>query len=63
MELINTTEAAEILGVNVRYIRAEIARGKIQATRVGLQYVISRPELERYRAAKEQRRLAREATA
>jgi excisionase family DNA binding protein len=46
MKLINTTEAAEALGVSVRRVRQLIAEGKLQAHNLGRDYAIEASALE-----------------
>jgi excisionase family DNA binding protein len=46
MKLINTTEAAEALGVSVRRVRQLIAEGKLQAQNLGRDYAIEASALE-----------------
>ena len=45
MELVTTKEAAEILGVSVRRVRALIEEEKLAAKRLGRDYVIEREAL------------------
>ncbi len=45
MELVTTKEAAEILGVSVRRVRALIEEEKLPAKRLGRDYVIEREAL------------------
>jgi excisionase family DNA binding protein len=40
MKLLNTTQAAERLGVSVRRVRALIAEGTLQAHQLGREYAI-----------------------
>jgi excisionase family DNA binding protein len=46
MKLINTTEAAEALGVSVRRVRQLIAEGKLVAQNLGRDYAIEASALE-----------------
>lgn len=45
MELLNTSEAAETLGVSVRRVRQLIDEGKLTAQKVGRDYAIQREAL------------------
>jgi excisionase family DNA binding protein len=49
MKLINTTEAAEALGVSVRRVRQLIAEGKLQAQNLGRDYAIDEGALKTVR--------------
>ena len=49
MKLLNTTEAAEKLGVSVRRVRQLIAEGKILAHNLGRDYVIEEGTLSKVR--------------
>lgn len=42
------TEAAALIGVSTAFMRLEIARGNLNATRLGRRIVLMRTELERY---------------
>ncbi len=53
--MFTTTEAAALLGVTVRAVRAHIKRGNIRATRFGRDWQITPEEIERF---KRQRRPA-----
>ena len=46
MKLINTTEAAEALGLSVRRVRQLIAEGKLKAHNLGRDYAIEVSALE-----------------
>lgn len=46
MNLMNTTEAAEVLGVSVRRVRQLIADGKLPAKNLGRDYAIEASALE-----------------
>jgi excisionase family DNA binding protein len=46
MELMNTTEAAEALGVSVRRVRQLITEGKLAAKNLGRDYAIEASALE-----------------
>jgi excisionase family DNA binding protein len=46
MKLMNTTEAAEALGVSVRRVRQLIAEGKLVAQNLGRDYAIEAKALE-----------------
>lgn len=46
MNLVTTKEAAEILGVSVRRVRAMIEENKISAHRLGRDYAIERETLD-----------------
>ena len=48
VELLTVSEVAKILKVSQQYVRKIIADNKIDATRLGKQWVISPKELERY---------------
>ncbi|HKQ89264.1 MAG TPA: helix-turn-helix domain-containing protein [Blastocatellia bacterium] len=45
MKLLNTTEAAERLGVSVRRVRALIAEGTLKAHQLGREYAIEESAL------------------
>lgn len=45
MDLLNTSQAAEVLGVSERRVRALIAGGKLLAQRVGRDYVIRQEDI------------------
>jgi excisionase family DNA binding protein len=45
MDLLNTTEAAESLGVSVRRVRQLIDEGKLTAQKVGRDYAIQKEAL------------------
>src|SRR6266699_2911035 len=45
------TEAAALIGVSAAFVRLELARGNLKATRLGRRIVIMRTELERYLAS------------
>jgi excisionase family DNA binding protein len=45
MNLINTVQAAETLGISVRRVRALISEGRLPAQRVGRDYVIQEKDL------------------
>lgn len=47
--LYSVREAAELLGFTRSYAYYLIAVGKIKATRIGWQYVISQEEINRYK--------------
>lgn len=49
MKLLNTTEAAEKLGVSVRRVRQLIAEGKISAHNLGRDYAIEESALLKVR--------------
>ena len=42
------TEAAALIGVSSAFVRLELARGNLRATRLGRRIVITRVELDRY---------------
>lgn len=44
-QLLNTTEAAEKLGVSVRRVRALIEEGKLKAKKLGRDYIIAQSDL------------------
>lgn len=46
MNLVTTSEAAELLGVSVRRVRAMIAENKLPAHRIGRDYAIEKESLE-----------------
>ena len=45
-------EAAEILGLHKEYLRRKIKDGSLKAMKTGKQYIISRPDLQAYYAAR-----------
>jgi excisionase family DNA binding protein len=47
MKLLNTSQAAEVLGVSERRVRALIAEGKIEAHKVGRDYAIEEGKLRK----------------
>ncbi|MDP2691081.1 MAG: helix-turn-helix domain-containing protein [bacterium] len=47
-DLLSTTEAAKILGVNRVTVFNKIQSGELQASKVGRNYVVHREELKRY---------------
>jgi len=49
MKFLNTTEAAELLGISVRRVQALIKEGKIRAERMGRDWLISRSAIARVR--------------
>lgn len=42
------SEAAALIGVSPGFLRLELARGNLRATRLGRRLVLTRAELERY---------------
>jgi excisionase family DNA binding protein len=42
------TEAAALIGVSTAFLRLELARGNLSATRLGRRIVLTRVELDRY---------------
>jgi excisionase family DNA binding protein len=42
------TEAAALIGVSAAFLRLELARGNLTATRLGRRVVLTRVELDRY---------------
>lgn len=46
MKLLNTSQAAEALGVSERRVRALIAEGKLEAQKVGRDYAIEEAALK-----------------
>ncbi len=44
------SEAAALIGVSSAFLRLELARGNLKATRLGRRIVLARTELERYLA-------------
>jgi excisionase family DNA binding protein len=42
------TEAATLIGVSAAFVRLELARGNLSATRLGRRVVLTRVELDRY---------------
>jgi excisionase family DNA binding protein len=44
------TEAAALIGVSAAFVRLELARGNLSATRLGRRVVLTRVELDRYLA-------------
>lgn len=51
-DLITTTEAAEILGLDPSAIRHRIRKGKLKAERVGRDHLVSRRVIEAEKQAK-----------
>lgn len=47
------TEAATLIGVSAAYVRLELARGNLNATRLGRRIVLTRVELDRYLASRQ----------
>jgi excisionase family DNA binding protein len=47
------SEAAVLIGVSTAFLRLEIARGNLKATRLGRRIVLTRAELERYLASRQ----------
>jgi excisionase family DNA binding protein len=47
---IGLAEAAQLLGVNHATLRAQVHRGRLQALKVGRDWIVTRAEVERYRA-------------
>jgi excisionase family DNA binding protein len=45
------TDAAALIGVSEAYLRLELTRGNLNATRLGRRIVLTRSELERYLAS------------
>ncbi|CPZ76706.1 excisionase family DNA-binding protein [Mycobacteroides abscessus] len=62
-EMLSTHDAAQILGVTHYAVAAEIRAGRLQATREGHAYRITREDLDSYVAYRERRRVDRRATA
>lgn len=52
-DVLTTKEAAAEYGCIERYITEEIARGKLQATRKGRDWLIRRVDFERWRKQKQ----------
>jgi excisionase family DNA binding protein len=50
--LLNTTQAAEKLGVSVRRVQALIKKGQLKAERVGRDYLIREKDLQSIKAGK-----------
>jgi excisionase family DNA binding protein len=48
-------EAAGLLGVSAAFLRLEIGRGHLRATRLGRRVVLTRTELDRYLASGQKR--------
>ncbi len=48
-------EAAALIGVSAAYVRLELARGNLKATRLGRRIALMRAELERYLASHQTR--------
>lgn len=46
MKLLNTSQAAEVLGVSERRVRALIAEGNLEAQKVGRDYAIEESALK-----------------
>ncbi len=46
-------ETATLIGVSAAFVRLELARGNLKATRLGRRIVIMRAELERYLASRQ----------
>lgn len=49
------TEAAVLIGVSAAFVRLELARGNLNATRLGRRIVLTRVELDRYLASRQSR--------
>jgi len=49
------TEAAVLIGVSTAFLRLELTRGNLKATRLGRRIVLMRGELERYLASHQTR--------
>jgi excisionase family DNA binding protein len=47
------TEAATLIGVSAAFVRLEMARGNMNATRLGRRVVLTRVELDRYLASRQ----------
>jgi excisionase family DNA binding protein len=47
------TEAAALIGVSAAFLRLELARGNLTATRLGRRIVLTRVELDRYLASRQ----------
>jgi excisionase family DNA binding protein len=56
---VGLAEAASILGVSHATLRAQIHRGRLNATKVGRDWLVTRSELERYRVNVQKRGDAR----
>ena len=52
-------ESAALIGVSAAFLRLEIARGNLNATRLGRRIVLMRTELERYLASRQTTTAAR----
>jgi excisionase family DNA binding protein len=50
MELIGVTEAAEELGLSQNRVRQLIKGGKIPAQKIGNLWIVTRPDLEEFKA-------------
>jgi excisionase family DNA binding protein len=55
-------QAAAALGLDASTLRRQIARGSLRARKVGPVWTVTRPEVERYRAAHLGRRANRQPT-
>lgn len=53
--LLSTSEASEILGANERWVRRLVAAGRLEARKIGRDYVISRKDLEEFARVERQR--------
>lgn len=47
---IGLAQAAELLGVSHATLRAQVHRGRLRAIKVGRDWLVTREEVERYRA-------------
>jgi len=56
MRLITITQAAQLLNLTRSGVRDLIVRGRLQADRIGSVWVLSKADVEAYRAERDERR-------